>query len=127
MSFIKRLKYYLIGIGLGTFVVFIFFGQRAFQCSYFPNARTLEEAKFRTIKYSPEAQAFLDQNKLDTVWVKDQLFKKSTVTNYGSEEVKTKPCRTYRADYLNNETELNLDLVFQICNDSTYVETIKVK
>lgn len=127
MSFLKRLKYYLIGIGLGTFVVLIFFGPRAFQCSYFPNSRTLEEAKFRGLNYSPEAETFLETHGLDTVWVKNQLFKKSKITNFGSAEVKTKPCRTYRADYQNDLSGLNLDFVFKICKDSAYLEKIKLK
>lgn len=127
MTFAKRLRYYLIGIGLGTFVVFIFFGPRSFQCSYFPNSRALEEAKFYPISYTNEAKNFLKENNLDTIFVKNELLNKSEITNFGTEEVKAKPCRIYRADYKNDDKNLDLGFVYKICKDSTLIESISKK
>ena len=43
MAFLKRLKYYLIGVGIGSLMVFgIFGGREDIKCSYFPEARTLK-------------------------------------------------------------------------------------
>lgn len=125
MNFAQRLKYYLIGIGLGIIVVFIFFGKRTFQCSYFPNARALDEAKFYPINYSPEVKSFFTTHKIDTTFVKEQLFNRSTITNFGTEEVKAKPCRIYRANYENADLQRKYEFVYQICKDFTYIQSIK--
>lgn len=120
MTFAKRLRFYLIGFGIGIVFVAFFFGERAFQCSYFPNSRILEEAKFYPIKYSEEVENFLQSEKLDSLFVKDELLKKSNITNLGTDEVREEPCRIYRAEY---REEMSYDFVFQICNKEESIIT----
>ena len=38
MAFLKRLLFYILGIGLGTLIVLAFFGERDFDYAYGPNA-----------------------------------------------------------------------------------------
>lgn len=122
MNFAKRLRFYLIGFSFGVVLVLFFFGPRSMQCSYFPNSRVIEEAKTYPISYSPEVSEFMEKEGLDSVFLHKQLFKKSKVTNLGSDEVKTSPCRTYRAIY---RQDVYYDFVFEICiKDRLDKETI---
>lgn len=45
MSFLKKLWYYALGLGLGVLMVYFFFGDRNIQCSYFPNDRVLYDLR----------------------------------------------------------------------------------
>lgn len=113
MSFLRRLRFYLIGFGIGLLFVAFFFGSKAAQCSYLPNSRTLEEAKIYPIVYSDEANEFIKSEKLDSIFVYDELFGKSEITNFGTDEVRAEPCRIYRAIY---RKQKSYDFVFEICN-----------
>jgi|SRR5690606_4204010 len=121
-SFWKRLKFYLIGFGLGLCFIAIFFGPKAIQCSYFPNARALEEAKIYPMNYSEQAKQTIQSEGIDSVFIYNQLFKKSKITNFGTDEVREMPCRTYRAQY---REEKSYDLVFKICKKQTLIEELK--
>lgn len=122
MTFAKRFRLYLIGFSLGIFAVMIFFGPKAFQCSYFPNSRALEEAKIYPMSYSESAQQTMEAEGIDSIFLYNQIFKKSKITNFGSEEVRATPCRIYRAQY---REEKSYDVVFKICKKETVLEEIK--
>lgn len=122
MTFLKRLRFYLIGFSIGVVLVTLIFGPRACQCSYLPNARVLEEAKFRPMFYSDEARAFMEKENIDSVFLYKRIFSKSKITNFGTEEVRTEPCRTYRAVY---EGPPAYKLVFEICENETILKEIE--
>lgn len=122
MNFLKRLKFYLIGFGLGVCFVAIFFGPKAAQCTYFPNSRALEEAKIYPISFSEQAAQMMQSENLDSVFLKNELLKKSKITNFGSDEVRAKPCRIYRATY---REEKSYDFVFEICTKKTMITELK--
>ena len=122
MNFWKRLRFYLIGVSIGVVLVLLFFGPRSMQCSYFPNSRALEEAKIYPMSYSENAKQTIDSEKMDSVFIYNEIFKKSKITNFGTEEVRATPCRTYRAQY---REEKKLDIVFQICKKQTLITEIK--
>lgn len=121
-SFWKRLKFYLIGFSIGLCFIAVFFGPRAVQCSYFPNSRALEEAKIYPMNVSEQAKLIMQSEGVDSVFLYTQLLKKSKITNFGSEEVRETPCRTYRAQY---REEKSFDLVFKICKKQTLIEELK--
>jgi len=122
MNFWKRLRFYLIGFSLGICVVLIFFGPRAVSCSYFPNARALEEARFYPITFSEGAANVVETEKIDSVFLYNELLKRSKITNFGTEEVRATPCRTYRAEY---REEKSFDLVYDICKNKTIIKELK--
>lgn len=113
MGFLRRLRFYLIGFGIGLLFVAFFFGPRAAQCSYLPNSRTLEEAKVYPVSYSNEFKDFMETEKIDSSFVFGELLNKSEITNFGTDEIRATPCRTYRASY---RKEKSYDFVFEICN-----------
>ena len=122
MDFWKRLRFYSIGLSIGVVLVLLFFGPRAIQCSYFPNSRALEEAKIYPMSFSESAQQTIAAEGIDTIFLKNEIFKKSKVTNLGTDEVRETPCRTYRAEY---REEKKFDLVYQICKKQTVVTELK--
>lgn len=122
MEFWRRLRFYLIGFSIGIVLVLIFFGPRSMQCSYFPNSRALEEAKIYPMTFSEAAQATMEQESIDSIFLFNELLKKSKITNLGTDEVRATPCRTYRAEY--RETK-KFDLVYQICKKQTIITELK--
>jgi len=54
MSFIKKLWYYALGLGLGVLMVYFFFGDRDIQCSYFPNDRVLYDLRKKPLSLASE-------------------------------------------------------------------------
>lgn len=122
MNFWKRLRFYLIGLSIGVVFVLVFFGPRAVSCSYFPNSRALEEAKIYPMSFSEQAQATITSEGIDSIFLKNELFKHSKITNFGTDEVRATPCRTYRAEY---RKEKSYDMVYEICKKQTVVVELK--
>lgn len=112
----------MIGFTIGICFVLLFFGPRAVSCSYFPNARALEEAKFYPITFSEDAAQTVETEKIDSVFMYNELLKKSKITNFGTDEVRATPCRTYRAEY---REERAFDLVYDICKNKTIIRELK--
>lgn len=75
MTFTQRFMKFLLGVGIGMVFVAMAFGPRAFSCNYFPNARVLDEAYSKKLSISDEAQAFLNAEKLDTIFLKKNYLK----------------------------------------------------
>ncbi len=122
MNFWKRLRFYLIGVSIGVVLVLAFFGPRSMQCSYFPNSRALEEAKIYPMSYSESTQQTINSENIDSIFLYNEIFKKSKIINFGTDEVRETPCRTYRAQY---REEKKFDLVFQICKKQTVITELK--
>ena len=73
-----RLKYYLIGVGLGVVAVYFMFGNRDFQCSYFPNDRVLNDLRSKEMVFSDQAACAqaclaLDSNDIDHLLTAGQV------------------------------------------------------
>src|SRR5690606_17547687 len=121
-TFWRRLRFYLIGASLGICIVLIFFGPKAVQCSYFPNARALEEAKIYPMTFSESAAATVQAERIDSVFLYNEILKKSKITNFGTDEVRATPCRTYRAQYREAKS---YDLIYEICKNKTVIRELK--
>lgn len=122
MTFWKRVRFYLIGLSLGICVVLIFFGPKATQCTYFPNSRAMEEAKIYPMTYSNQVLEILKIEGIDTLFIHNEILNKSKIINFGTDEVRATPCRTYRAQY---REDAWYDVVFQICQKETVIEELK--
>lgn len=73
MNFIQRFAYYLIGLFLGLFVVAAIFSGKDTRCSYFPNARVLNDLSTKPFHYSEKASLILAQKWVDTSDIKTTL------------------------------------------------------
>ena len=126
MTFSQRFMKYLLGVGIGMVFVAMAFGPRAFSCNYFPNARVLDEAYSKRLSFSPEAQAFLKQENLDTVFLKKELFKRSKIDIDRSQKDKV-PCREYIANYTSKDNTKNYEFAFDVCREDSRLVSIEKK
>lgn len=122
MSFWRRLRLYLIGATIGSIFVLFLFGPRATQCSYLPNSRALEEAKFYPITFSETVAEVIENERIDSVFIMKELLGESKIINFGTDEVRATPCRIYRAEY---RKETSYDFVYQICKNKTIITELK--
>ena len=91
---IRRFFIYLIGVGLGVIVSLFFFGDREFDFSYLPNARTLKHLRGQAFEISEKALCQLNcigitKNSFEKLYYDSDLdvdFGASDVGGY---------CRTY--------------------------------
>ncbi len=87
MSFIKRLVYYLGGVGLGIILLMFFLSGKKTSCDYGPNARTLKFLKSKPLFKSDELQRTLMSFELDSaqvasVFIQGEVnFQKSEISN----------------------------------------------
>ncbi len=126
MTFSQRFLRFMMGVGIGLGFLAMAFGPRAFSCSYFPNARVLDEAKFKRLSLSAEANQFFADEKLDSVFLKDQLFKKSKIDFDNSKKDQT-PCREYIANYTSKDRKQDYVFTFEICKETSELMSIKKK
>lgn len=126
MTFTQRFMKYLLGVGIGMVFVAMAFGPRAFSCNYFPNARVLDEAYSKKLSISPEAQAFLKAESLDSTFLKKELFKRSKV-DFDRSKKDQVPCREYIANYESKDQTKKYDFVFDVCRETSKLVSIQKK
>ena len=112
-----------MGVGIGMVFVAMAFGPRAFSCNYFPNARVLDEAHSKRLSFSPEAQAFLTAENLDSTFLKKELFAKSKV-DFDKSKKEQVPCREYFATYESKDNTKNYEFTFDICKEESKLVSI---
>ena len=91
MAFLKRLLFYILGIGLGTLIVLAFFGERDFDYAYGPNARVRKT--FRT-----KAVDSTQMNWPELNLAKDSVYFHAVVdgrVKFGESEPRKEPCGSY--------------------------------
>ena len=126
MTFTQRFMKYMMGVGIGMVFVAMAFGPRAFSCNYFPNARVLDEAYSKRLSISPEAQAFMKTENLDSTFLKKELFKRSKVDFDNSKKDKV-PCREYLANYKSKDNSKDYNFVLEICKENSKLVSIEKK
>ena len=120
MTFLKRLRFFLIGAGIGSIIVWVMLGQRAekMQCSYFPNDRVLYDLAKKDMSFSEKAECQFACLNNDSTAIDDVL--KSGDVDYKRSETEMEKCKTY---YIDTEHKgKSLTGVFYTC-DSTMVLT----
>jgi hypothetical protein len=101
MAFLKRLKFYLIGVGIGTLMVLFMFGGRDdIQCAYFPNARTLKNIGEKELFASDLANCQYQCAGYDSTAIGNLL--KAGNVDFDKSETKNDSCNVY---YISSEFE----------------------
>ena len=67
MAFLRRLLFYIIGIGLGVLLVFAFFGDRDFDYAYGPQARVKKNFRTKVVDSTTLIQPLLDMS-VDSIY-----------------------------------------------------------
>ena len=122
MNFLKRLKFYGFGFGLGLLVVFTMFGTRS---CVSPNEQKMLELVFQNFKLSDKATC-----KLKCIMKNDMLLKielRHFEVNYDLSDVHKEPCGAY---YIQPKqefaTKYNYKLIINDCDTISKIDDISI-
>lgn len=117
MSFSQRLRYYLLGLGMGLVFLLFIFGNRLFSWSYLPNERVLAEIKTKKIKFSPQSLTYINNHKISKNFILDTALVKGKI-NFKESKAQEVPCPRYTLYYG------SLKIKFTKCKTWVTVDTI---
>lgn len=128
MSFTARLKFFLLGTGIGILITTGLFGKRVFSCAYFPNQRILSNLSKKEI--------IIDKNHFnisrkefkfytDPIFIKQQVFTQGEIS-FSRSLPRRKPFPMYHIRY--NDKNNGKVYIFEIENQErkAIVESIQV-
>lgn len=122
MNFLKRLKFYGFGFGLGLLIVFSMFGTRS---CVSPNEQKMQELVFQNFKLSDKANC-----KLKCIMKNEMLLKielRHFEVNYDLSNVHKEPCGEY---YIQPKKEFadqyNYKLIINDCDTISKVDDISI-
>jgi hypothetical protein len=122
MNFLKRLKFYGFGFGLGLLIVFSMFGTRS---CVSPNEQKMKELVFQNFKLSDKANC-----KLKCIMKNEMLLKielRHFEVNYDLSNVHKEPCGEY---YIQPKKEFadqyNYKLIINDCDTISKVDDISI-
>ncbi|MES2680960.1 MAG: hypothetical protein V4635_13795 [Bacteroidota bacterium] len=122
MNFLKRLKFYGIGFGLGLMIVYALFGTRS--CTS-PNEMKMQELVFQYWKVSEKAECKLKCMRKNADLLKIEL--RHFEVNYDLSSPRKKPCGEYfvspKKDFIN---QYNYELVIYDCDTITRIDDINI-
>ena len=118
MNLLKRLKLFSIGLGLGSILVyFMISGRDDIKCSYFPNARVLNNISEKKLEFSEKAQCQYDCMAYTDITMGNLL--KAGDVDFGKSETKNKSCNVY---YVTSEFEdKKVTAYFENCDSTATV------
>jgi|TARA_B110000285_G_scaffold109551_1_gene124366 hypothetical protein len=106
MGLFKRFFYYLIGVSLGSIIVFFIWTGKDVSFDYGMDARTLKTIRTKTLVYSNNVKLLMDKSKIDSTAIEYIL--SSGDVDFGKSNQHKIPCPEYSVNgsYLNKELEL---------------------
>jgi hypothetical protein len=91
MAFLRRLLFYVIGIGLGVLLVYAFFGDRDFDYAYGPKARVKKNFRTKVVDSTTLVHPLLDMS-LDSIYY--QAVANGEI-HLGGSSPRNEPCGEY--------------------------------
>lgn len=91
MAFLRRLLFYILGIGLGVLLVYAFFGDRDLDYAYGPGSRVKKILRTKAVDSTSLAQPELDLSR-------DSLYYQAVVNSkilFGESDPRKEPCGQY--------------------------------
>ena len=122
MSFIKRLTYYLGGVGQGSLLLMFFLSGKKTSCDYGPNARTLKFLKNKPLKITQKTINNLDKFRLDTTKI-NQIFESGEI-NFSKSQISQTLPNIYILEF-NIDSIGQTDFIFEAQKDSIRLISIK--
>lgn len=116
MKFIHRFAYYLLGLSIGIIFLIFFLSGKNTRCSYFPNARVLNDLSNKPIHYSDTVSTALTAQWIDTIDIRNCLkygkvdFSKSNTTSY-----------TGKIYIINGKTSNYENIILEVVNMPDYI------
>ena len=115
MAFLKRLLFYILGIGLGTLIVLAFFGDRDFDYAYGPNARVRKTFRTKIVDSTQMNWPALNL-------AKDSAYYHAVVegsVKFGASEPRKEPCGSYTLDF--SWQAYPYRMVLENCPDTVHI------
>jgi hypothetical protein len=122
VSFIKRLFYYLGGVGLGIIILMFFLSGKKTSCDYGPNARTLKFLKSKPLQKSKDAERDITLHNIDSLDIKAAL--DVGEINFSSSEISNDLPNIYALE-INLENKGSFEFRFKIKKDSIEIISIE--
>ena len=122
MSFLKRLFYYLGGVGLGIIILMFFLSGKKTSCDYGPNARTLKFLKSKPLQKSKDAEMDITLHNIDSLDIKAAL--DVGEINFSSSEISNDLTNIYALE-INLENKGSFEFRFKIKKDSIEIISIE--
>jgi hypothetical protein len=118
MAFLRRLLFYLMGVGLGIALYYMIWGDRDFDFAYFPSARVKKVFRTKTLDSNSLVHNALDLSK-------DSLYYKAIVDGaLDFTDPRKKPCGEYEIAF---EHELHTyEILLQNCKDTVRVLDVQI-
>jgi hypothetical protein len=122
VSFIKRLFYYLGGVGLGIIILMFFLSGKKTSCDYGPNARTLKFLKSKPLQKSKDAEMDITLHNIDSLDIKAAL--DVGEINFSSSEISNDLPNIYALE-INLENKGSFEFRFKVKKDSIEIISIE--
>jgi len=121
MDFLKRLKFYGIGFGMGLLIVYAMFGTRS--CTT-PNEMKMQELVFQHLELSDRAKCKLRCMKKNEALLKIEL--RHFEVNYDLTKVHAEPCGEYFVQpKAEQQANYSYRLIMMDCDTITRVDDIQ--
>lgn len=122
MKFLRRLKFYGFGFGLGLLIVYVMFGTRS---CVTPNEQKMQELVFQQFKLSEKAQCKLNCMRKNEMLLKIEL--RHFEVNYDLSSVHKEPCGEYYVEpKKEHASHYNYKLVIYDCDTISRIDDINI-
>ena len=115
MKFVHRFAYYLVGLVIGCFFVALVFSGKDTRCSYFPNARVLNDLRNKPFEYSDKATQILAQPWIDKNDIKQSL----TFGDVDFDKSNTEFGKNTKVYIIEGKTAKNVDIILTVENQAS--------
>ena len=121
MTFWRRFRTYLIGVGLGCLIVYVIFDDRDLN-TWTPEKRIMTTIDSSIVSISSRAACQLKCLGLeDKKWVEIQ---QSSNVNFSESNTQKKPCPVYRLEYIADKDDYTM--MWEVCENDERVEMLSV-
>jgi len=123
LKLIQRIGYYLGGFSLGLIILAFFLNGKKTSCAYGPEARTLKNINTKTLVYTDNIKALLNEKAIDSISIIKAL--KTGDVNFSESNTRQEPCGAYAIHSYINDKEIILTI--ENCDSIATLQNIKWK
>lgn len=123
MNFIQRFGYYLVGIALGSIVVFFVWDKKKTTFCYLPNCRILKDIRLKKRAFDPAVQQLINTKSLDTAAITDAYTNGSV--DFSKSNTKLTSCKTYVIE--NDYLQKTYEFLVENCDSTAVIKKVVIK
>lgn len=123
MNFFQRFGYYLVGLVLGSIVVFFLWGKKKTTFCYLPNCRILKDIRLKKRAFDPIVQQLINNKTLDTAAI-SAAYTNGNV-DFSKSNTKLKSCKTYIIE--NIYQDKSYEFLVENCDSVAMVKHVVIR